>query len=119
MIKVVSGKAWRKRAKDLWYHLRLLRESWPPVMKATIDEAKKLADLLGDEHDLTVLDETLAAEPATFGDPDDIAALRELIAERRDELRAAARPLARRLYAEKPKRFAARLRACWKAGRSG
>ena len=25
---------WRKRVKDLWYHLRLLRDSWPEVLGA-------------------------------------------------------------------------------------
>ena len=25
---------WRKRVKDLWYHLRLLRDAWTDAMKA-------------------------------------------------------------------------------------
>ena len=46
---------WRKRVKDLWYHLRLLRDSWPEVLGAVSDQAHELSDLLGDHHDLSVL----------------------------------------------------------------
>ncbi|CAA9377618.1 MAG: hypothetical protein AVDCRST_MAG93-8939, partial [uncultured Chloroflexia bacterium] len=31
------------------------------------EQASRLADLLGDEHDLAVLSQTLAAEPKVFG----------------------------------------------------
>ena len=48
---------WRKRTKDLWYHLQLLEDSWKPVLSAIADEAHELSDRLGDEHDLTVLRE--------------------------------------------------------------
>src|SRR5919109_412156 len=29
---------WRKREKDLWYHLTLLHDSWPPLLKVAADE---------------------------------------------------------------------------------
>ncbi len=44
---------WRKRVKDLWYHVTLLQDAWRPVMSALADEAHELSDRLGDEHDLT------------------------------------------------------------------
>jgi CHAD domain-containing protein len=107
---------WRKRAKDLWYHLRLLRRSWPPVMEAVADEAHELSDRLGDDHDLAVLraglddaGELLTEEQASH--------LRDLIAARREELQAEAFAYGARLYAESPKRFAARLERYWEAGR--
>lgn len=106
---------WRKRVKDLWYHLRLLREVWPEPMKAARDEAKALSDLLGDDHDLVVLEETLRAEPEAFGGTEERAALLGLIAERSAQLRAAAQPLGERLYAEKPSRFARRVERYWRA----
>ena len=34
---------WRKRSKDLWYHLRLVRRAWPEVMTTTADEAHELS----------------------------------------------------------------------------
>ena len=49
--------------KDLWYQQRLLEETWPGVMKAQAKEAKKLSKLLGEDHDLAVLAETLRTDP--------------------------------------------------------
>ena len=47
--------AWRKRAKDLWYHQRLLAPAWPDVLGAQAEAAHALSELLGDDHDLAVL----------------------------------------------------------------
>jgi CHAD domain-containing protein len=90
---------WRKRAKDLWYHQRLLRDAWPEVLKAQADAADRLTKLLGDDHDLAQLAEHLPDEPEVL----------EAIAELRAELQADAWHLGRRLYAEKPKAFGRRL----------
>jgi len=94
---------WRKRVKDLWYQQRLLQQAWPGVLKAEAAESKTLSTLLGDDHDLAVLAERLEED----GDPQD---LRALIDRRRAELLEAIRALGRRVYAEKPKAFRARLR---------
>ena len=97
--------AWRKRVKDLWYQERLLEETWPGVIKAQSKEAKKLSKLLGEDHDLAVLADTLRTDP-------ELAALsvelQPLIAERRAQLLKRSRELGRRVYAEKPKHFARR-----------
>jgi CHAD domain-containing protein len=97
---------WRKRVKDLWYHERLLKRAWPAVLSAQADEAHALADLLGDDHDLAVLADRLREDPATEH-ADEVL---ELIRHRREELLAQARALGRRVYAEKPKPFARRLK---------
>ena len=52
----------RKQVKDHWYHVRLLREAWPPVMAAWADEAHVVAVQLGDDHDLSVLAAVLTGE---------------------------------------------------------
>jgi CHAD domain-containing protein len=105
---------WRKRAKDLWYALRLLHGAWPELIGPTAEQAHALADLLGDHHDLALLREDLAARSfsAEAGE-----ALAEAIEDRQRELAAAALDLGRRLYAEKPKAFARRLRRYWTAWR--
>src|ERR671924_2295047 len=46
---------WRKRVKDLWYHLSILRDTWRPVMESLADEAHALSERVGDDHDLAVL----------------------------------------------------------------
>lgn len=105
---------WRKRTKDLWYHLRLLRGSWKPVIGELAEQAHVLADLLGDHHDLTVLAEDLEGRQG-LGDR---AQIRELIDRRQDELLKEALKLGSRLFAEKPKAFRRRLRVYWAAWRA-
>jgi CHAD domain-containing protein len=90
---------WRKRAKDLWYQQRLLRDAWPEVLKAQADAADRLAKLLGDDHDLAELAAHLPDEPAVV----------EAVAELRAGIQDEAWLLGRRLYAEKPKAFGRRL----------
>jgi CHAD domain-containing protein len=98
---------WRKRVKDLWYQHTLLRELWPPVMQAVGDEAHRLANRLGDDHDLAMLAEWVrehaAAEPEFF----------EALESRRSELQAEAMALGERLYADKPGAYVRRLRRLW------
>lgn len=103
---------WRKRAKDLWYHSQLLAEVGGPVLRGQAKDAHALADLLGDDHDLAVLDGVLAGGlPA----PVDVDGVRELIAHRRKELQTQAFRLGRRVYAEKPKAFRRRMERYWRA----
>jgi CHAD domain-containing protein len=107
---------WRKRSKDLWYHLRLVRAGWRPVLEPLADQAHELSDLLGDDHDLAVLTSDLgelggSLEPAQRID------LEGRIAARRSELQSGAFALGERLYAERPKEFAKRIAAYWEAER--
>jgi CHAD domain-containing protein len=108
---------WRKRVKDLWYDLRLLRDSWPEVMSEMGEEAHELSDLLGDHHDLTVLADDVRAREA-FAD-DEVSAIMSAIEGRQEELLEAAVPVGERLYAESPKSFGKRMRAYWRAWRPG
>lgn len=107
---------WRKRAKDLWYELRLLSEAWPPPLEATAEEAHRLTELLGDHHDLAVLREDLRER--NLGEAETVA-LEAAIGRRQETLAAEALPLGRRLYAERPKDLSRRLRRCWEAWRRG
>lgn len=109
---------WRKRAKYHFYHLRLLEDLWGPVIKARRRQAKRLSDLLGDEHDLTVYLDTLGTMNEPSLDPQAIARLEELALARRDRLRAAARGLGERLWAEKPGRLADRIEDYWDTWRA-
>lgn len=107
---------WRKRAKDLWYELRLIGGAWPGPLEASAAEAHRLTELLGDHHDLAVLRGDLAARDIGA---EEAAALEGAIDRRQEELAAAALPLGRRLYAERPRDFSRRLgryRRAWRAG---
>lgn len=106
---------WRKRVKYHWYHMRLLRDLWEPVIAARAAALDRLSDLLGDDHDLAVLRRLLFDHPEHFGDPGDLHGLLTIIDARRGELQAWAHPLGLRLYAERPAAFAGRLRRYWDA----
>jgi CYTH domain-containing protein/CHAD domain-containing protein len=110
-----SVHEFRKRAKDLWYELRLLAGSWPGLLEKSAAQAHQLSELLGDHHDLAVLTEDLEARVGVVAQQDAIAAL---IARRQDELLDEALALGHRIYAEKPKHFRRRLRAYWRAWRA-
>jgi CHAD domain-containing protein len=107
---------WRKRSKDLWYHLRLLRPAWRPVLEPLADQAHELSDRLGDDHDLVVLTEHLD-DPGIELTAEQREHLEGLIERRRRELQAEAFALGEHLYAEKPKQFARRIGAYWEAPR--
>jgi CHAD domain-containing protein len=106
---------WRKRVKDHWYHLRLLSEVGGPALAGEAQDASKLADLLGEEHDLGVLEEKLHAGAAPTAAREQML---ERIDARRRELRARAFALGERVYAEKPPAHRRRLRRAWRAGRA-
>jgi CYTH domain-containing protein/CHAD domain-containing protein len=103
----------RKRGKDLWYQLRLLRDAWQPVLEPTAEEIHAFTDLLGDHHDLAVLAVDLAGREEV--DAVHRETLRTLIEARQASLLAEARTAGERVYAEKPKAFDRRIRAYWRA----
>jgi CHAD domain-containing protein len=104
---------WRKRAKDLWYQLRIVRDAWPELLGETVAQTHELTELLGDHHDLAVL----AADLRTRTDLSDREALEAAIGRRQGELLDGALEIGQRLYAEKPKAFRRRLERYWLAWR--
>jgi CHAD domain-containing protein len=103
---------WRKRVKDLWYQERLLRDAWPGVLKAQAAELDDLGELLGDDHDLSVLhDQLTAPDGVGTGLAVDLEPVVAAIDARRAHLQARALAIGTRVYAEKPSAFARRHRA--------
>lgn len=109
---------WRKRVKYLWYHVRILEASWPPVMAALTSELDVLGDLLGEDHDLAELRAMTLKKPQIADGPSEHEVLLGLITRRQNELRQYAFPLGKRIYAEKPGAFAARLERYWNVAQS-
>jgi CHAD domain-containing protein len=105
---------WRKRVKDLWYSLRILRPVARTQLAGMVDEADELSDILGDHNDLAVLLEAVEQHREALQD-DQADELRAAVSRRRDRLRLSAVPLGRRLYAEAPRRFGRRVEAYWNA----
>lgn len=105
----------RKRAKYHWYHLSLLRNLWPRIVKAQRKEADRLASALGDHHDLIVLGNFLDQHEGDINAPDALAKTRNWIATHRLQLERVCLRRARLLYAEKPGKLTKRFVAYAKA----
>ena len=105
---------WRKRVKDFWHHHQLLEFTWPELMEPAAEQAHHLADLLGDDHDLAVLDAAVGEYAAPEAQP----VLHEAIATRRSELQARALYLGSRLYDESPRAFSRRVAGWFESARA-
>jgi CHAD domain-containing protein len=95
---------WRKRVKEHWYHVQLLRELWPPMMKAYAGVMQDLSRALGDHHDLHVLRDRVTAPSVVLA-----------IGAKQTMLENDARAIGARVYAESANAWLARMRNYWKA----
>lgn len=114
---VESFHEWRKRAKYLRYQLELLRPAWPRLLQATRKEVKALGDLLGDEHDLAVLEAVLERALSDHDERGRHRVLAALMRQRREQLRDQAYWLGRRIYTEKAKSLRKRIASYWTVAR--
>ncbi len=110
--------AFRKRAKELSYQIRILTPLAPGVFEELDDELKTIGECLGQLHDLAFVTQRLWSFP---GEKQGDRILSALIAVRTDELRTTAIALGERFYAERPRQFARRLAkyfSKWETARS-
>jgi CHAD domain-containing protein len=96
---------WRKQAKQLRYQLELLAPVAPPAVMRMAHELRTLSDDLGDDHDLAVLRETLAAHTHDFATAAGATALMTLIERARINLQRKALLRGAHLYRPPPSRF--------------
>jgi CHAD domain-containing protein len=73
------------------------------MMKTYRGELKYLSDVLGDDHDLAVLQETVEGQPELMPDEQARHELAELTMRRQEHLRALALTIGQRLYAPRPR----------------
>jgi len=78
-------------------------------------ELGTLADWLGEEHDLAVLDDWLSKHANSLSAEKATSDVRRMIRLRRNKLRKQSRLLGARLYSDKPDLVARRLSRWWKA----
>lgn len=93
----------RKSGQIYWMHLALMRRLWPSAMRAKKIDAKRLVDLLGHEHDLSMLKTFADQEPEHFADDTTLACLLEAITHRQQALRQECLELADQVFAESAK----------------
>jgi CHAD domain-containing protein len=92
--------AWRRHAKRWWHVLEVFEVVAPKRLAGAIADAKKLADLLGDEHDFALLAVRIRGQHGKLAASD--AAILERIDRRRSKLRRRAGMLGARVYADRP-----------------
>lgn len=105
----------RKAVQLHWRHMSLIARAWPELIEVRVAAARRLSQMLGDDHDLAVLvgfAERIAPDRLAPGDLTEIV---RLARQRQRELREAARPLLAQLYAEGTRAFVARLAVYWAA----
>jgi CHAD domain-containing protein len=103
---------WRKHVKHLLYMAGFLGSIWKELSPVKIGALERLAELLGDEHDLWVLRTRVTARAPSIGAAE-IAAFMELVDDKRTELQINALTSGLALLAKKPKRVRKRLAATW------
>ena len=98
----------RKRAKDLWHAAQLLEPVCPARFKRLAKDAHRLSNLLGDDHDLSVLLDFAHRHPELV-DPGELELLQKVVELRGASLRRQGLECAAGLYRRKPKRTLERL----------
>lgn len=103
---------WRKRVKDLWYQLKILRPIWFDVTEEWENQTHLLANYLGDDHDLAVLDCFISQQNEVLASAEK-EVLKSLINSQRQQLQLSAQWLGQKIYVEQPKVFVKRLESYW------
>jgi CHAD domain-containing protein len=106
---------WRKAVKYGWHQIELLEDIAPAVLAPSGEAFHRLADALGDAHNLAVLVDTVEGAPGRFGGGDAVASVAALANASRADLEERAIRLGLRLYAESPAAYTRRLEHYWLA----
>jgi CHAD domain-containing protein len=104
---------WRKQVKQLGIQLRTLGPKWPAAAQARLKALDRVGDLLGEDHDLCLLNHWVAELPV--GEEAKVVTRR--LGSRQQALRATVLALGRDIFAETPKVVCSRLGKYWKRWR--
>ena len=104
----------RKTVQWHWRQMSLLSRAWPDEFQARIAAARELSQILGDDHDLAMLEQAACGLglPAA-----QMAEISSICLTRQTALRTIAHPLCGRLFAETAGAFRRRMAAYWDFGR--
>jgi CHAD domain-containing protein len=100
---------WRKQVKYLWHQLQIVQPLRPGRIGALASRCHKLADHLGDDHDLAVLRFKIESHATAFERARDLDELLHRLDRRRVQLQDRAFALGSRLFADQPTVFAQQL----------
>jgi hypothetical protein len=94
--------------------MQLFNVCWPEEMALRAEAARELSEVLGDEHDLGLLVEEVWKRADELKSKRGIEGLVDAATGRQRALRRLARERSRRLFAERGKALARRIRTYWK-----
>lgn len=103
----------RKCGQTYWMYLQLFEDLWPSAMRAKREKVKHLVDLLGHEHDLSVLMQTINETPDLLASSATLALLLEAVIRSQQDLRSTALDLADGLLLEKASLEAGVIATLW------
>ena len=106
---------WRKRVKYLKHQMEIITPLWPEVVLGMVITLDRMAELLGEDHDLVELLDSLTDRPELCPNPMERSLLRALAEQRRSDVQTASRILGRRIYAESPAGLKGRFGAYWES----
>jgi CHAD domain len=104
---------WRIRAKNLYYELQFLESVWPKRFHRMVSRLSRFQDRIGLDHDVSVLREWLKKAPEEFGGTETVQRVVTCLDSQTHKLRLAAVPLGRKIWREKPSRFAREVAQHW------
>lgn len=109
--------SWRKSVQLHWRHMQLLSRGWPDTIGARASEAKQLSQLLGEDHDLSVLCEFVSKRGEAALSISERKLLVSQCRRLQGELRERAELHGVRLFSDSPADLRDRLRRYWASAR--
>lgn len=103
----------RKSVQQHWRHMQLLQNAWPDLFSARVTAAKRVSQILGDDHDLAVFIahmKTLSRKSLAVADR---RGIEKYCREHQKAARQKARPLCNQLFADRAGKFAKRIAISW------
>ena len=95
--------------------MNVLSRAWPDEFEARVSAARELSQLLGDDHDLAILEDTARSKGEVSEQAlEDVV---QLCRSQQSAVRDAAEFRAARLFAESPRAFTKRIANYWAFGR--
>lgn len=108
---------WRKSVKHIWYHMLILRNIWPGMMDAYAEELHTLSEMLGTDHDLAILNDSLENGSLSINNEKAELQIVNIIARYRHETQMNIYTLASKIYRQRPNDFVSYLETYWNTWR--
>jgi CHAD domain-containing protein len=110
---------WRKGVQHHWRQMQLLAPCFPSELTARAEAARTLSQILGDDHDISLLSRLISTPTMTFGSPEETTAFLKRCRKRHKALREDGSTQGELLFAERSRPFAERIAAYWSIAAGG